>query len=316
MTKKQTNILILEDKEGTIRFLKNILFPNDEETIRLLKKILPNVTFNLQFAKSQKELLEKSKEEIDLIITDLKVHKNPNGICELVAKEYFEQIHNCLPHIEIIILTGSSSEEFDEINIKNFWKEGPYFWLNKGTSPVELILTIINFCLKSNDNNNYPTINYEKGKALEDLMTLIFNSIDGFSIDRNVPIKTGEIDIMILNEISNSRFWNDKCDNIPVECKNRKEGMKEGVGSLNNFKNKIQELKECKLGFFVSTQGFSEKHLNTLSSGEKYVVPIDDYRIKELIQSDDNRILLLKKYIAEVSQERDSLFQLGKRHKS
>lgn len=316
MTEKKATILILEDKDDTLRFLNNILFPKDEEAIRLLKEIFPNVTFRLQFAESQKELLEKPKEEIDLIITDLKVNKNPNGICELVEEEYFEQINNCIPHIELIILTGSSNEELDKVNVRNFWEKGPFFWLNKGTSPVELILTVMKFCLNSNDKNNYPTTNHEKGKALEDLIALIFNSIDGFSIDRNVSIKTGEIDIMILNEISNSRFWNDKCDSIPVECKNRKEGMTEGVDSLNIFKSKVQELKECKLGFFVSTQGFSKKHLDTLASGEKYVVPIDDYRIKELILSENKCILLLKKYIIEVSEGRDSLYQLKKRHKT
>ena len=187
---------------------------------------------------------------------------------------------------------------------------------NKDTSSAVLILTVINFCLKSNDSNRYPTTKHEKGKALEDLMAWIFDNIDGFSVDRNVQIKTGEIDIMILNEIINSPFWLNKGDNIPVECKNRKEGATEGVDSLNKFKTKAQELKECKLGFFVSTQGFSEKHIDTLASGEKYIVPIDDYRIKELVQSEGERINLLKKYLVEVSQKRDSLNQLKKRYKS
>ena len=131
MKENKANILILEDKKDTIRFLKNILLPKDKDTVRLLKKILPDATFSLHFTKSQNELLKKPKEEIDLIITDLKVPKNPNGVSELVTEEYFKQIHECIPHIAFIILTGSSNEESDKINVRDFWKIGPYFCLNK-----------------------------------------------------------------------------------------------------------------------------------------------------------------------------------------
>ncbi len=299
MKGEKVNILILEDKEDPIRLLEN----------NLVGKSLV-----LHFVSSEKELVKKLNDEIDLIIIDLRVPKHIYGVSEIIREDYFRRIHKLAPNIDIIIFTGLSYEHSHGSEVKDLWKIGPYFCLYKDSSSIELISLVVEFCLKSNDNNNYTSTSHEKGKVLEDLMAWIFNNIDGFSLEKRVLTKMGEIDIMILNEIMHSPFWLHKGDNIPVECRNKKKKGKEGIRSNNDLKTKLQELKECKLGFFVSAQGFSPKFLEALALGDKYIVPIDEYRIKELVQS-RKPVILLKEYIIEVAQQRDSLKELIKRNR-
>ncbi len=283
---------------------KILVLEDGETTINLLRNILPTRLFCLTFVKTQKELLDKLKKikkDVDLVITDLKTPRFPEGVPELVSIDYFQQIHRIAPNLDIIIFTGSSYENYDKI--KDFWKNGLYFHLNKENSPAELILLVIDFCLKTNNTNNYPATSYKKGKALEDLMVWIFNSIKGFSINRNIRTKKGEVDIIIINGIWGSSFWLRKGDNIPVECKNRKKDQKEGIRSNNIFQKKMEKIQYCTLGFFVSTQGFSPDFLNELTFGKKCIIPIDDYKIKELVQSNE-RITLLADYIIPISQNR------------
>lgn len=297
--------------------MKNILILEDnEDSISMLRNTLADRSFSLQFIKTQENLFKKLSEDVDIIITDLKVPKYSGGVNELVTKNYFQRIHRLVPNTDIIIFTGSSYEYSDKIKVKDFWKMeiGPFFYLNKDLSPEKLILLVIDFCLKSNDNNNHPATSHEKGKVLECLMAWIFRSIDGFFIKTNLQTNIGEVDIMISNEVKNSPFWYRKGDNIPVECRNKKTGKKEGIRSNNEFKAKVQGLSDCKLGFFVSTRGFSREYLDKLvsASGDKYIVPIDDFRIKELVQSTE-RISLLADYIREVSQNDKSINELKSR---
>jgi len=291
----------------------NIIALIDKGNIDLLEHILPSEKFNLNTVGSVSELLSSLKSNaVDIVLTDLKIPKRPDGVSEIVTKNFFSQIHKLSPNGDIIIFTGSSYEYPDEIKARDFWTPGPYFSLNKDSTPQELILLVIEYCLKSNDKNNYATTSFEEGKALEDLMAWIFGSIDGFSIEMNLQTKMGEVDIMISNEVEFSCFWNRKGDNIPVECRNRKRGKKEGIRNSDVLKTMVLNLIDCKFGFFVSTQGFSREFLDRLVSGEKYIVPIDDFRIKELVQS-TGRISLLAEYVREVSQKRDSMNKLRDR---
>ncbi|MCP5003839.1 MAG: hypothetical protein GY941_07795 [Planctomycetes bacterium] len=284
----------------------------DKGDIKLLKYILPSEKLNLNTVGSIQELFASLESNtVDIVLTDLKVPIHPGGISEIVTKEFFSQIHNLTPNSNVIIFTGSSDKDPDKDVVKDYWKLGPYFSLNKDSSPQELILLVIEYSLKSNDNINYYSTNHEKKKALEDLMVWLFNNIDGFSVERDFQTNIVKTDIMISNKIKvlDSIFWNRKDVNIPVECKNEKECVKEGVDRLNKFKNKVQDLDKCQLGFFISTQGFSSDFLNCLTIGNKYIVPVDEYRIKELVQS-KKPINLLKEYIIEVSQNRESLKNL------
>ncbi len=295
MTEKKANILILEDNINTIGLLNNIV---------------PNESFNLQFVETQEGLFAELNKNTDIIITDLKVPKHPGGVSQLVTQEFFQRIHNAVSGINIIILTGSSYEYTDKVEVEDFLEKRPYFCLNKDTASPELILLIIDFYLKSNERNNDSTKNQQKGKVLECLMAWIFESIDGFYIEMNMQTRLGEMDIMISNEVRHSPFWHRKGDNIPVECKNKKLGEKEGIGSKNEFEAKVNGLNDCKLGFFVSTRGFTRCFLDSLvTSADKYVVPIDDFRIKELAQSAE-RITLLADYVREISQRKKSINKL------
>ena len=59
----------------------------------------------------------------------------------------------------------------------------------------------------------------EKGKALEELLVLIFSTLDGFIPSHRIRTETEEIDISVRNESKDS-FWSKFTPFILIECKN------------------------------------------------------------------------------------------------
>lgn len=129
---------------------------------------------------------------------------------------------------------------------------------------------------------------YEKVKALESLMKLLFKQVDGFHVDTNARTKIEEIDIFIRNE-SKSEFWKKESIFILGECKNWTE--RSGKNELVIFRSKIENRKDrVKLGFFISWNGFTETYTSEDlmgSKGDILIIPIDGQQIKECIISGD-----------------------------
>jgi len=142
-----------------------------------------------------------------------------------------------------------------------------------------------------------------KGKALEDLLAALFASIEGFTeIDRNVKTETEEIDIVFRNE-SQHPFWQKEGSLILVECKNW-HSQRVGKNEFVLFKEKIENRAgRCRLGFLVCVEEFAEtvtKEMLRSSKTDLLVVPIDDERLKQLVES-QNRSQLLMDFLTSVT---------------
>jgi CheY-like chemotaxis protein len=136
-----------------------------------------------------------------------------------------------------------------------------------------------------------------KGALLEELLVLLFKSVDGFKhaeTRRSSPDE--EIDVFIRNE-STDPFWSaERSPYIIVECKNWSAPI--GPDQLVVFRNKIENRGgRCRLGFFVATGGFTKgfhTQSATFRKGDILIVPLGPQDIEELVNSTDRNEALKK----------------------
>lgn len=141
------------------------------------------------------------------------------------------------------------------------------------------------------------TTSHEKGISLEELLVLIFSSIQGFIPSHRVRTQTEEIDISVRNE-SRDPFWSKFTPFILVECKNWSTSC--GKNEVVLFREKLtNRVGYSKVGFLISMNGFTTtvtKEILRGSQGDYLIVPIDGNNLKELVFSMD-RNTLLKKFV-------------------
>lgn len=140
-----------------------------------------------------------------------------------------------------------------------------------------------------------------KGKALEDLVCVLFESVSGFKVGQRARTATEEIDLHVLNESGSSR-WQKEGPLIIIECKNW--SSKCGKNELVQLRAKLKNRRgRCRLGFLVSWQGFANTIREELlrSSEEDLVVGlIDGSQIREAVETGDFESVLHQSWKAAV----------------
>jgi hypothetical protein len=115
----------------------------------------------------------------------------------------------------------------------------------------------------------------EKGRALEELSSRLFETIPGFTVTGRVRTETEEIDISILNDSTDPRLRRESAV-ILAECKNwtSKCGKNEFVVFRQKMENRTRR---CSLGFLISWNGFTETVTKEMLRGSReslLVVPL------------------------------------------
>jgi len=135
-----------------------------------------------------------------------------------------------------------------------------------------------------------------RGRDLEGLMKLIFESVDGFEdVETNIITGTGEeIDIEFENH-RRDPFWRDQGALIRAECKNW-SGRKVGPEQYNHFHAKLKRTRGMiRLGFLISYSGFSDdvrKVVLTVAGEGPLTALIDRADLEALIKAKDREKLL------------------------
>jgi ActR/RegA family two-component response regulator len=137
-----------------------------------------------------------------------------------------------------------------------------------------------------------------KGKLLEDLMVLIFNTIHGFQqASPRVKNKLEEIDILIRNE-SLDPLWVKEGPCLLVECKNWSKPV--GVSELKLFFDKLDNrYGRCRLGLFVAPGGFAKTFTAELvgrRSRDHLIIILGPDELSELVNSHNRNEFLKKRY--------------------
>ena len=150
--------------------------------------------------------------------------------------------------------------------------------------------------------------NHHKGKALEDLISLIFSSIPGVEIaernEQNV-FRTEEVDIALWNEKSSEGFY--FLPNIVlIECKNWSNTV--GSQEVSYFSHKL-ESRSCEYGILIAVNGITGNNVDLtcshsiisqfLSKGIRVIV----IRLDELVdlETSEDLVTLMKQKLLELT---------------
>ena len=137
---------------------------------------------------------------------------------------------------------------------------------------------------------------HAKGRRLEDLVSRLLESVQGFIVDRrNLRTETEELDLVLRNE-SQDPFWIKLPPYLLVESKNW--SSKVGTPELAWFADKLRERPEARLGLFIAPGGFSksvdDKALSYRKEGLTMVL-VDRPDLEALVHArSDQRTDLLK----------------------
>jgi len=135
---------------------------------------------------------------------------------------------------------------------------------------------------------------HRKGKALEDLLLVVFRSIPGFTrVWNRITNAIEEIDILLRNE-STDPFWVKEGAYFLFECKNWSKPV--GRSEIDTFVRKLERRHQrCKLGFFAAVGGFTEPaHKVQLadSKDEVLVVLMDGDDLARLVEPGERSAVL------------------------
>lgn len=146
-------------------------------------------------------------------------------------------------------------------------------------------------CAQSND---------EKKRTFESLVDYLFSSVEGWSLEPNRYVKTGEIDRIVMNDGTGHAFFDWIGTSFPIEVKNWNK--KVSVKEANHFLSKVRRAR-CKMGVLVSTHGISgDRERNAMRA------------IKDAFLQDGTLVVLLDLHdIVEVAEGRNLLELLRRR---
>lgn len=292
---------------------ESVLIIDDEPSfLALYRKLLGQEGYRTDTATNVGEALAKLETSpFRVVILDQKLQgpMGPDSGLDLIA-----DIRQRAPNAKIIIATGYAAPRA----IERAFEAGVYDYLEKNDIFDTLLRVKVRhvFALVREQHLSMldvegreeelhalwqqaraETDRYRKGKLLEDLMSLLFRSVPGWHTETNVANDIEEIDVVIRNE-SPDPIWSKETAFLIAECKHWSKPV--GVTELRSFLWKLHHrYGRCRLGFFVSTQGFTGPFHETLNSeraGEALVIAIDGGELERLIQSQDRSAMLKELY--------------------
>jgi CheY-like chemotaxis protein len=211
--------------------------------------------------------------EWDVVVLDIKLDGAEGAD---VGVDVLDQVLNLAPTIKPILMTAYANAD----SIARAFRNGAYDYVPKGDD-FDIFAALLSAKLRNALEPAYEarlaaltngaretelgrlwesvqseTHRQRKGKALEDLLQVLWRSVPGFEdTRRNVKNFSEEIDLIVVNR-SSDVFWQRQGDLFLIECKNW--STKVDPKELIHFISKIQSRSgRCRLGFFVAPGGFT-----------------------------------------------------------
>lgn len=289
---EQLRVLIVDDEDSQAEPLRVLMENNgfiaDKETVA--RKVRTRVRHS----------------DYDVILLDV-VMPDYNGIDVLVDVQTFS------PDSKVIMISGIVSKR----DVFQCWRLGALDFVEKDPSlPSQVYIDKVQDVVKRPPILEPSVLREEliqylwnrvqygesqtRGRDLEGLLKLIFESVDGFEdVETNIRTGTGEeIDIEFENNRRDA-FWREQGALIQAECKNW-SGRKVGPEQYNHFHAKLARTTgRIRLGFLISYGGFSDavrEVARTLAGQGILIALIDRADLKKLVASKE-REKLLKAFI-------------------
>jgi DNA-binding NarL/FixJ family response regulator len=307
------NILIIEDDENQLEGMRKVL---QEDFPRSRVEIATNREKAIPILKNQR---------VDVVISDMWLGTNREGGHEMLL-----EIKNENPGIEVIVVTHHPEWEHAVRCMRAgclYYGRKPFpddlkafviqalelsRAIGRRRSLTELLILanweMLAPTLEHGKEGESPTPeksgqaraavasgadHNKKGEYLESLVFHIFSTIEGWTVQKRETSSTEEIDLVVMNE-SDDGFWRQRGSFILVECKNwgekkRKPGRSEYDAFLCKLLRRTSDY--CRLGFFISFNGVSQKFAQAArhpsGTGGPVVVTLDGRALWSLICARD-----------------------------
>jgi DNA-binding response OmpR family regulator len=276
------------------------LIDDDPTFLDIYGKLLERQGYDVGRCATRADAKARLAEVWDAVLLDQKLsgEHGPNDGIDLLGEADFAGA-------KVILVTGYASDEA----IERAFSMGAFDYLEKGPRLRTLLAIkleqIVELArerrfgqLSSNQKLDLAisaswkvarneTDTHRKGRALEELLLLLFRSIDGFGRASIGPrSKDEEFDIVVPNE-SPDPYWKKESLFFIAECKNW--SSKVGPAEVDRLTGKLDRRYErASLGFIVAPGGFTEgvrSHLLAERKGRILIVPIGHEQLDTLVSA-------------------------------
>ena len=242
--------------------------------------------------------------EWDVVVLDIKLDGAEGAD---VGVDILDQVLNLAPTIKPILMTASANAD----SIARALRSGAYDYVPKGDD-FDIFAALLSAKLRNAlepadearlaaltageretelgrlwESVQSETDSQCKGKALENLLQVLWSSVPGFEDTRpNVKNVSEEIDLIVVNK-SSDVFWQRQGDLFLIECKNW--STKVDPKEIAHFVAKIESRSgRCRLGFFIAPMGFTKPARYELAKHAKAnwaLVLIEAAALKRLVDA-------------------------------
>lgn len=259
------------------------------------------------------------RDEINVVLLDLVMEVTP----EYDGIDVLMDIMTVSPKSKVIVVTGTGTMD----KIVSAIERGACAVIDKrnlrNSDGLQYLVREIEVAMQAPKLKNSPDVVREnvitalwnsiyegeaarKGERLEKLAKHLFESLPGFyEVRTNFRSESQQIDL-VINHRNSDPFWHDLGGMFIGECKNwSQNGRRPQSKDFASFILKLDSRGIlCKLGFFISLNGYSKGFLMEARaynrSRQKIVVPLDGEDLESLIDLGDGEKRLM--YIRTATQ--------------
>ena len=244
--------------------------------------------------------LEAHGPEIDVVLLDQKLHGRggPDSGLELIARA-----HVLAPFAKVVLVTGYATAEA----IERAFQLGAYDYLVKNGAFAALLRAKVRNAIEVTRANRRATVTRDdlveawrrtqtetdgnrKGKALEDLLVMLFRATPGFErVQSRLRNDVEEIDVTVENRSDDALWRHDGSPYLLAECKHWSKPC--GARELRDFVGKLtNKYQRVRTAFFIAPGGFAgtfEERRREDKGGALLVIPVDGPALQGWIDATD-----------------------------
>jgi CheY-like chemotaxis protein len=247
-----------------------LIVDDDQMFLDTYRDLLSRDGYTVETATTREAALARLDEnDWDVVLLDQKLlgRSGPDQGVELV-----EEVRTRAPGAKPIIVTAYATEQ----SVQRAFDLGVYDFLEKSGAFEHLLRAKVRNAIETVRERNLGNLRgneaeqriaatwsalaqeqdaNRKGLLLEDLLVLLFRSIEGFQgVSTRRKSEDEEIELVIRNESPDS-FWARESPYILVECKNWSRPV--DPAACDRFQGKLERrFGRARLGFFVAAAGF------------------------------------------------------------
>lgn len=289
-----------------------LIVDDDPDFVAIYRELLESQGLTVDVAHSGGDAtrcLEAAGRDFDVVLLDQKLHGKggPDSGLELVSR-----ITALAPFAKTVLVTGYATPDA----IERAFRLGVYDYLVKNGAFEALLRAKVRNAIEVTRSQRLAALNRadmlavlretwqrvqtetdrnRKGKALEDLVQLLFRATPGFErVTTNLRNEVEEIDVVIENRSDDPAWKQDGSSYILAECKNWSRPC--DVPELRNFQGKLtNKFGRANTGFFIAPGGFTQAFIDRRlqdAGGRILIVPVGPDDLISWLEADDRMSVL------------------------